>query len=360
MPVATNVAEDASMSDGHAVDSKKMYDQDQVQDSDDKIQDSDDKEEYSDIEDEEMPGQASTSIPTRPTRVLKDVFHAMDMLKLPMRHGAFKDLMRSYRNALFVLDAEDKQRVETVIQHDKKLQRKFGSGQTFNKMWAKCPDWILQRVKRVVPPPDLLLPIIQKLFSTYGHMKCAKSGNKLFDKQAWKKAKNIENSIKQGHLSDPTGGSLYYKIKTDQYGLPIYRCVRGTNSVEGGIHTNIIRKFGFFNASPNLTECALADYRLRHNADVGSKNRYGKTYKSHYNPWVTQVINHLEETLGMPSKASYFDPFCGSLKFRNSDLNSVNISYKSPELLRSYFNITEDRSIAKASIHANYTAIKEM
>ena len=44
--------------------------------------------------------------------------------------------------------------------------------------------------------------------------------------------------------------------------------MRRTNSVEDGIHTTIIRKFGFFDASPDLAEYALADYRLHHNANV--------------------------------------------------------------------------------------------
>ncbi|KAG2212963.1 hypothetical protein INT46_008089 [Mucor plumbeus] len=244
----------------------------------------------------------------------------MDMLKLPMKHGAFKDFMKSYRDALFVFDEDDKKRVEKV------LYLKFNKI-TFKAMLAQNPDWILQRVKRAVPPPNILLPIITELFDTYGNIVCSRSKDKLFDNQAWKKAASIKASIKQGHLSDPIGISLYYKIKEDKFKLPIYRCVRGTNSVEGGIHTGIIRKFGFFNASPDLAECALANYRLRHNANVGSKNKYGKLYKNHYSPWLTQVINDIEEKLGMKTKASYFNPFCDALKFRRNNVESTNLAF---------------------------------
>lgn len=59
-------------------------------------------------------------------------------------------------------------------------------------------------------------------------------------------------------------------MRKDRDGLPLYRCCRGTNSLEGGIHQNIIRKFGSFGASPELTDAVLADYRLRHNIDVGA------------------------------------------------------------------------------------------
>jgi hypothetical protein len=71
-----------------------------------------------------------------------------------------------------------------------------------------------------------------------------------------------------GHVSDPIGIPLYYKIKNDANGLPIYRCARGTNAVEGDVHMNIFKKFGSYNASPELAEACLADYRLRHNINV--------------------------------------------------------------------------------------------
>jgi hypothetical protein len=83
------------------------------------------------------------------------------------------------------------------------------------------------------------------------------------------KAASIKASIKQEHLSNPIGISLKYKIKEDKFKLPIYKCVCGTDSVEGGIHISIIRKFELVNAYPDLAECALADYyRLCLNANV--------------------------------------------------------------------------------------------
>ena len=79
-------------------------------------------------------------------------------------------------------------------------------------------------------------------------------------------------SHRAGHVSDPPGFLFYFEMGKDKLGLSIYRCSRGTkvNSVEDGIHQNIIRKFGSFGACPHLADCALADYRLRHNIDVGN------------------------------------------------------------------------------------------
>jgi hypothetical protein len=48
--------------------------------------------------------------------VLKDAFHLMDMLKIPMRHGMSKGFMRRFRDSLFVIDAEDKKSVEAYLE----------------------------------------------------------------------------------------------------------------------------------------------------------------------------------------------------------------------------------------------------
>jgi hypothetical protein len=50
-----------------------------------------------------------------PSRVLKDAFRLLDLIKVSLRHGLSKDFMRSFRDALFVVDSEDKQRVEAYL-----------------------------------------------------------------------------------------------------------------------------------------------------------------------------------------------------------------------------------------------------
>lgn len=47
-----------------------------------------------------------------PTRVLKDIFHLMDMIKIPKRHGLSKKFSRVLRDAIFVYEQNDKQTVE--------------------------------------------------------------------------------------------------------------------------------------------------------------------------------------------------------------------------------------------------------
>jgi hypothetical protein len=85
------------------------------------------------------------------------------------------------------------------------------------------------------------------------------SRGSFFSEAALKQAKSLILTAKLGFISDPPGYSLYYKMGTDRDGLPYYRCVRGTNSVEGGIHMAIRRDFGSLQASPELSDALLCN-----------------------------------------------------------------------------------------------------
>lgn len=211
----------------------------------------------SDIEDE-TPLQADEAA-TIPTLVLKDAFHLMDFISVSEKHGMHKEFMARFRDALFLVNEEDKKRVTKALKHNQI---------TWDRMVKARPSWISKRIRRTIPPPKQLYPVVAALFSHYGNSLDLKTGLKLFDKQCQSQAAKILDAISKGHISDPVGVPLYYTRRIDEFGLPVYRCVRGTNSLEGGVHTNIIRKFSMYNASPRLTNCLLADYRLRHNTDV--------------------------------------------------------------------------------------------
>ena len=63
----------------------------------------------------------------------------MDQIKVPRRHGLANDFSRRLRDALFVVDEDDKKRVEAVL---------LKQGTTWNEKLIKNPRWLFRRVKR--------------------------------------------------------------------------------------------------------------------------------------------------------------------------------------------------------------------
>ncbi|KAI8878316.1 hypothetical protein K501DRAFT_277629 [Backusella circina FSU 941] len=122
--------------------------------------------------------------------------------------------------------------------------------------------------------------------------------------------------VGKSHISDIVDGPPLYKEKGhDKNGLMRYKCSRGTSSVEGSVHMNIIRKFASYNAGPRLTDMVLSDYRLYHNIDFAVL-------------WSDQC----------------------------SEDNSI--VYKTPEQLKAHFNILEDRKKYGESVRMNFETVR--
>ncbi|KAI8371102.1 hypothetical protein BD560DRAFT_446758 [Blakeslea trispora] len=188
-----------------------------------------------------------------------------------LRHGMAKDFKRRFRDCLFAVNQEDKRKVEEYL-------TSIGS------------DWDMHLVNNL----DLVWE---------------RDRESLFNKESLAASKRMMDQIKTGYVSDVVDGPpLYTEKGLDKNGLMRYSCSRGTSSVAGSCHFNIIRKFSSFNAGLRLTNTALSDYRLYHNINMGSKNRYGLTHKSHYSPWLAQSIDILRSKVGRPVRTdSYFD-----------------------------------------------------
>ena len=91
------------------------------------------------------------------------------------------------------------------------------------------------------------------------------TGQPLFNDASWEKAKNVIENVRMGYYFDPPGISLYTIRGTDADALTLYRCLRGTNNVEGGVHQNIAKHFGSYNALPRFAINLICDYCLGHN-----------------------------------------------------------------------------------------------
>lgn len=195
-----------------------------------------------------------------PSRVLKDAFHLIEQIPISLRHGMAKDFKRRFRDCLFAVNEEDKKKVEEYL---------VSIGSDWETHLVNNPDFIWERVRRTIPPPGELANLVQNCFDTYSNLKCQKTGNTLFDKESMAASKRVMDQIKVGYVSDVVDGPpLYTEKGLDKNGLMKYACSRGTSSVEGSCHFNIIRKFSSFNAGPRLTNMALYDYRLCHNINV--------------------------------------------------------------------------------------------
>ncbi|CEP13585.1 hypothetical protein [Parasitella parasitica] len=92
---------------------------------------------------------------------------------------------------------------------------------------------------------------------------------------------SIKIEIRCGHVSDVKNGPLLYtELGYDTKNPMRYRHSRGTSSVEGSVHMNIVRKFASYNAGPRLTDMVLADYILYHNFNV--RMIYSCQYVTYY------------------------------------------------------------------------------
>lgn len=146
--------------------------------------------------------------------------------------------------------------------------------------------------------PDIFLPTLKALFFCFGPLKCSKAGSTLFDKVAWKQALNV---LKLGHASEPLEEQIYYKVG-EKTNMVLIRCIRGTNSLVGGVHQNFILKFGSFGAGSELADAMLVEYRLRHDLVLGTMDRLGHKYNGRCDPCITQHINLLRRDLRIPHR----------------------------------------------------------
>ena len=90
----------------------------------------------------------------------------------------------------------------------------------------------------------MLVASIQHVYDMFKDAVDAKTGTPLFTEPFRIKANAVLELARQGYLSDIDGVLMYEKAGIDVYGLQKWKCVRGTNNVEGGPHGDIYRKFG--------------------------------------------------------------------------------------------------------------------
>ena len=209
------------------------------------------------------------------TRIKKDIFHAFHMIPTPINHGLRPAFLRALRDHMLCWDPIVRKSVDSVCQQVFKL--------TFDDMLIHNPRFIAARTPRFVPPPSVLVPALQHVFDTFGDALDAKTGAPLFNKEAKKKADAVVELARQGYLSDVDGIAMYESAGVDKYGLQKWKCLPGTNNVEGGPHGDIYRKFGALNAGPRLTINCLTDHRTWYNLQAYARHVCGVDWNFHHN-----------------------------------------------------------------------------
>ncbi|KAJ3840970.1 hypothetical protein F5878DRAFT_672230, partial [Lentinula raphanica] len=233
-----------------------------------------------------------TWAPDMRSRVKKDVFHVFDMFYISTSHGLRVDFSRALRDAIFIPDAGDRHRITT-----------WASSQNPPLTWEYLvrtrPKWVWTHCKRTIPPPEQLYRLVELVFRTYGPLKDVKTGSPLFNTAAWSVSRNILELIRKGYLSDPPGLALYTQVGIDSKadGLPIYRCFRGTNFTEGGVHCHLVEHLPKHGVSVRHVHSCLQDFVLSHNLRVGTFNSTGQPWKSHYSIWLTNELHEMLLTL---------------------------------------------------------------
>lgn len=180
------------------------------------------------------------------TRIKKDIFHAFHMLPIPVNHGARPAFLHALRDHIMRWDPISQTAVDKVCRQHFHL--------TFDQMLLRNPRFIAKRTPRYVPPPSILVPAIEHVYDMFRNTVDLKTGVPIFTAQFQAKADAVLDLARQGYLSDIAGIPMYEKGKIDKYGLQTWKCIRGTNKVEGGPHSDIYRKFGALHG--------MADYVL--------------------------------------------------------------------------------------------------
>ncbi|KAJ3964645.1 hypothetical protein EV361DRAFT_873842 [Lentinula raphanica] len=218
-----------------------------------------------------------TWAPDMRSRVKKDAFHVFNMFYISTSHGLCVDFSRALCDAIFIPDAGDRHCITT-----------WASSQnpplTWEYLVRTWPKWVWTHCKWTIPPPEQLYRLVELVFRTYGPLKDVKTGSPLFNTAAWSVSRNILELIRKGYLSDPPGLALYTQVGVDSKadGLPIYRCFRGTNFTEGGVHRHLVEHLPKHGVS------------VRH---VRTFNSTGQPWKSHYSIWLTNELHEMLLTL---------------------------------------------------------------
>lgn len=199
-------------------------------------------------------------------RVLEDVFHFMDRIKVK-QHPLRKLYFSLFSLSIFSMDTSDYEAVRKVFVEN-------GESDKFENTCFFWDDYMQKRIRRYIRPPRDLVPRLKEFFSLF------LSIDGFFTDNQKTQIPDLLLHAEKGCITDPEGLVMYIEIGTDSDSLKLYKCIRGTNATES-YHQKAIKSFSPYNASAEFGNALLGDNRLRHNYRAAV--RFAGTYDcGHY------------------------------------------------------------------------------
>ncbi|KAF7340898.1 hypothetical protein MSAN_02119300 [Mycena sanguinolenta] len=96
------------------------------------------------------------------SQVSKDTFHVFNMFHISVVHRLQVEFARALRDAIFIPDPADKAK---IISWGARQEPRL----TWEAIIRKSPQWLSQRCKRIIPPPEELYPLVSNVFRTLVH-----------------------------------------------------------------------------------------------------------------------------------------------------------------------------------------------
>jgi hypothetical protein len=174
------------------------------------------------------------------------------------------------------------------------LRETEGYTGTFSDLVLERNRWVLERVRRTIPPKDVLYDSLSRLFEEFKKPKYDSDDKvPLLFQKARKEFKNLlERHVKKGCFSDPPNVALYLISGWDKYGLTLYRCTRGTSDLES-FHQTLEMKFQPWNAGPQFADALLALFRHRYNIRASEKYRPNFPRIGHYDHHLIDEVQEI-------------------------------------------------------------------
>ena len=217
-------------------------------------------------------------------RILKDPFHFMTQIVPPQLWPSISVYSRDLSEAIYMHVKED---------YDNLCDALTARGDSIDTKMANQRDWVLRRVRRHIPPPDVLTPRLENFWAKWKNSEF--NGQPVFTHSHKGIFKNMLGAARKGQLSDPCHVNLYLRDGwDDDLQLPLWRCIRGTNKNES-LHNQLNECVVTENCSVQLADNIIAYKVFTHNRTCAVKHIPGTIDHGHFDTSLIDKINTLSE-----------------------------------------------------------------